>query len=31
MEDNLQERLDRLHEVASRIYERWTEGLSRGS
>jgi hypothetical protein len=31
MEKNLQERLDRLHEVANRIYDRWTENLSRGS
>jgi hypothetical protein len=31
MEKNLQERLDRLHEVASRIYDRWTGNLSRGS
>jgi GMP synthase-like glutamine amidotransferase len=31
MEKNLQERLDRLHAVANRIYDRWTENLSRGS
>ena len=28
---DLQPRLDRLHEIADRIYDRWTEGLSRGS
>lgn len=28
---NLAQRIDRLHQVAARIYERWTENLSRGS
>ncbi len=28
---NVGPRLEALHEVAARIYERWTEGLSRGS
>lgn len=28
---NVGPRLEALHEVAERIYERWTEGLSRGS
>jgi GMP synthase-like glutamine amidotransferase len=27
----LQDRLGALHEVANRLYDRWTEGLSRGS
>jgi GMP synthase-like glutamine amidotransferase len=31
IEKDLGERLDRLHQVADRIYDRWTEGLSRGS
>jgi GMP synthase-like glutamine amidotransferase len=31
IERDLDSRLDRLHEVANRIYDRWTEGLSRGS
>ena len=31
MEQDIDTRLARLHEVADRIYERWTEGLSRGS
>jgi hypothetical protein len=28
---DLRERLGRLNEVANKIYDRWTEGLSRGS
>ena len=28
---DLEARLDRLHQVADRIYDRWTAGLSRGS
>jgi GMP synthase-like glutamine amidotransferase len=28
---DLEPRLERLHEVADRIYDRWSEGLSRGS
>ncbi|HZM37137.1 MAG TPA: type 1 glutamine amidotransferase [Burkholderiales bacterium] len=28
---DLRARLDALHQVASRIYDRWTEGISRGS
>jgi GMP synthase-like glutamine amidotransferase len=31
IEKDLEPRLERLHQVADRIYERWTEGLSRGS
>jgi GMP synthase-like glutamine amidotransferase len=31
IERGLQERLGALHEVANRLYDRWTEGLSRGS
>jgi hypothetical protein len=31
MEADMEARLQRLHEVADRIYERWSEGLSRGS
>ncbi|MGQ0656044.1 MAG: type 1 glutamine amidotransferase [Betaproteobacteria bacterium] len=31
IERDLRERLGALNEVANRIYERWTEGLSRGS
>jgi GMP synthase-like glutamine amidotransferase len=31
IEKDVEPRLDRLHQVADRIYERWTEGLSRGS
>ena len=31
IERDLEARLQRLHEVADRIYDRWTEGLSRGS
>jgi hypothetical protein len=31
IEKSLEPRLDRLHQVADRIYDRWSEGLSRGS
>jgi GMP synthase-like glutamine amidotransferase len=31
MKKDLEARLSRLHEVADRIYDKWTEGLSRGS
>jgi len=31
IETNLKDRLGALHEVANRLYDRWTEGLSRGS
>jgi GMP synthase-like glutamine amidotransferase len=31
IEKELEPRLERLHQVADRIYDRWTEGLSRGS
>jgi GMP synthase-like glutamine amidotransferase len=31
IERDLQPRLQALHEVADRIYDRWTQGLSRGS
>jgi GMP synthase-like glutamine amidotransferase len=31
IEKDLEPRLDRLHQVADRIYDRWSEGLSRGS
>lgn len=31
MARDLEARVQRLHEVADRIYERWTEGLSRGN
>jgi GMP synthase-like glutamine amidotransferase len=31
IEKDLEPRLDRLHQVADKIYDRWTEGLSRGS
>jgi GMP synthase-like glutamine amidotransferase len=31
IERGLKDRLDALHEVAKRLYDRWTEGLSRGS
>jgi len=31
MEADLQKRLEQLHAVADRIYDRWTQGLSRGS
>jgi hypothetical protein len=31
IERNLRDRLNALHEVANRLYDRWTEGLSRGS
>jgi len=31
IELDLQEKLEKLHKVADRIYDRWTEGLSRGS
>jgi GMP synthase-like glutamine amidotransferase len=31
IESDLQGRLQRLHQVADRIYDRWSEGLSRGS
>ena len=27
---DLDTRLERLHEIADRIYDRWTENLSRG-
>ena len=30
MERDLEARVQRLHEIADRIYERWTEGLPRG-
>jgi len=30
MQQDLEPRLDRLHQVADRIYDRWSEGLSRG-
>ena len=30
IEKDLEPRLERLHEVADRIYDRWIEGLSRG-
>jgi hypothetical protein len=30
MENDIDARLQRLHEVADRIYDRWSEGLSRG-
>jgi hypothetical protein len=29
IEKNLPDRLGRLHEVAGRLYDRWTEGLGR--
>jgi GMP synthase-like glutamine amidotransferase len=31
MQRDLEPRLDKLHQVADRLYDRWTEGLSRGS
>ena len=31
IEADLQKRLEQLHAVADRIYDRWTQGLSRGS
>jgi GMP synthase-like glutamine amidotransferase len=31
IEKDVEPRLERLHQVADRIYERWTEGLSRGN
>ncbi len=31
IEANLKDRLGALHEVANRLYDRWAEGLSRGS
>jgi GMP synthase-like glutamine amidotransferase len=31
IEKDLEPRLDRLHQVADKIYDRWSEGLSRGS
>lgn len=31
MQKDLDPRLERLHQVADRIYDKWTEGLSRGS
>ena len=31
IERDMADRLGRLHEVANRLYERWSEGLSRGS
>jgi len=31
MERDMEARLQRLHEVADRIYDRWSEGLSRGN
>jgi GMP synthase-like glutamine amidotransferase len=31
MEKDIVARLERLHQVADRIYDKWTEGLSRGS
>src|SRR5262245_8591819 len=31
MQKNLDARLDGLHQVADKIYDRWSEGLSRGS
>jgi GMP synthase-like glutamine amidotransferase len=31
IERDLKDRLGALHEVANRLYDRWTEGLSRGS
>jgi len=31
MERDMEARLGRLHEVADRIYDRWSENLSRGS
>jgi len=31
MTADLEPRLERLHEVADRLYDRWSEGLSRGS
>ncbi len=31
IQERVETRLERLHQVADRLYERWTEGLSRGS
>jgi len=31
MEKNLAERIDALHKVADRVYDKWAEGLSRGN
>ena len=31
IEKNVEPRLERLHQVADRLYDRWSEGLSRGS
>jgi GMP synthase-like glutamine amidotransferase len=31
MTSNIESRLDRLHEVANQLYDKWTENLSRGS
>jgi len=31
IETDMQARLERLHQVADRIYDKWTEGLSRGN
>jgi glutamine phosphoribosylpyrophosphate amidotransferase len=31
MTSDIESRLERLHEVADRLYEKWTENLSRGS
>ncbi|HEX5768140.1 MAG TPA: type 1 glutamine amidotransferase [Burkholderiales bacterium] len=31
IEKDLEPRLERLHQIADRIYDRWSEGLSRGS
>ncbi len=31
IDKDVEPRLDRLHQVADRIYDRWSEGLSRGS
>jgi GMP synthase-like glutamine amidotransferase len=31
IQKDVEPRLERLHQVADRIYERWTEGLSRGN
>ena len=30
IEKDLDTRLERLHQIADRIYDRWTENLSRG-
>jgi GMP synthase-like glutamine amidotransferase len=31
IQKDVEPRLERLHQVADRLYERWTEGLSRGN